>query len=68
MQDPLEGIDYEILNEAIRFGLEFMEEAERRQRQVQAKQPQQMSQPLGGPPPPQHPARKNRSKKRRGRR
>lgn len=66
MLDTMEGIDAEILNEAIRYGLEFIEEAERRQRQVQAQNPQHI-QPQRSPiNPPQHPGKKRRSKHRKG--
>ena len=53
-KNPLEGIDQDILNEAVRYGMEFMEEAEKRQMQAQQAQVQPQ-QPQGPPQPGQQP-------------
>jgi len=53
--NPLEGIDPDIMNEAVRYGMEFMEEAERRQMQAQAQAQAQGQQPQGPPQPGQQP-------------
>lgn len=47
--DPLEGMNFDILNEAIMFGMEFVEESERRQMEMQAAN--QTQGPFQGQPP-----------------